>query len=90
MKYFVVSYYPLEVGITETTILSNSFVTWSHIPVSCDQRHLQDPQNNQLSLYEGERQQCPLVGKHSEDPTTTTVSHRNINKKRKKEKIICP
>lgn len=40
MKYFVLSYYLLKVGITEVTIFSNSFVSWSQIPISCDQRHL--------------------------------------------------
>lgn len=49
MKYFVFKYYLLGVEITETTIFSNSFVTWSQIPVFCDQRHLWDPQNKQLT-----------------------------------------
>lgn len=43
------SYYLLEVGITEITFFSNSFVTWSQILISCDQRHLWDPQNKQLT-----------------------------------------
>lgn len=49
MNYFVLSYYLLDVGATETTIFSVSFVTWSQIPISCDQRHLWDPQNKQLT-----------------------------------------
>lgn len=30
----------------------------------------------------------PLVGKHSEYPTTATGSHKNVNKKREREKMI--
>lgn len=65
MKYFVLSYYPLEVAITETTIFSNSFVTWSQISMSCDQRHLWDPQNKQLTWV--------LMRERDRSATSTTL-----------------